>query len=244
MSNNSGLVYESSVEPSKIYVTINADGKFVKRLMPKDAEEIFQLEKEGTFIVDRTTQISHDGIRTRSLAGGPNAGKKIAEQLFNRIDNIQLIKCYIEPQYNSLVLVCKNLNDSNSPQVYITMGYFDGEFTKPFSASFIDRIPNIDINKPLSIVPYSFEDGGKKKRGITLYQDDKKVESAYTKDKGDKPMATEHKVGQKIVWDWSKVGEFQDKILKEFMEKLDGQKSFSGVVKVVTPQEEEVDLPF
>ena len=41
MSNNSGLVYESSVEPTKIYVTINADGKFVKRLMPKDAEEIF-----------------------------------------------------------------------------------------------------------------------------------------------------------------------------------------------------------
>ena len=80
MNDNSGLVFEQNKKPSKIFIKITADGKLAKRLPDSEAEEIFQLEKEGKFIVDRTTQLSSDNIRTRNLAVGPNAGKKIAEQ--------------------------------------------------------------------------------------------------------------------------------------------------------------------
>jgi len=52
-----------------------------------------------------------------------------------------------------------------------------------FGEDFLKKLPNIDIDKPVKLVPYSFEDDkGKKKRGVTVYQDDVKLQSAYHKE--------------------------------------------------------------
>lgn len=49
-----------------------------------------------------------------------------------------------------------------------------------FAEDFLKKLPNINVDKPVKLVPYSFEDEkGKNKRGITVYQEDKKLQSYY-----------------------------------------------------------------
>lgn len=49
-----------------------------------------------------------------------------------------------------------------------------------FAEDFLKKLKNIEIDKPVKLVPYSFEDDkGKNKRGITVYQGDKKLQSYY-----------------------------------------------------------------
>ena len=42
------------------------------------------------------------------------------------------------------------------------------------------KLPNINLDLPVKIVPYSFDDDkGKKKRGLTIYQNEQKVSNFY-----------------------------------------------------------------
>jgi len=262
MSNNSGLVYESNPSSSNIYVNIKRDGTLVKRLKGEEEEKYLKMKEDGLFYVDPKTQISNEGIRIRALAMGENAGAIIVEQVYTKIPDVKIVKCYKSEYKNifSLVLVVKSINDPNAPLINVSMPYFDGENTDDFSGNFIDRSPNIDINMPISIKPYSFVDKEKDKqvRGISLYQEGKKIESAFTKDKGNKPMATSHKLGNsgKVHWNWEEVGKFQDEVLEKFILKFPS-KSYeeekemeqnynpSKNIKVEAPQnKDEVEMPF
>ena len=49
-----------------------------------------------------------------------------------------------------------------------------------FGEDFMKKLPNVDLDKEVKFAPYSFEDDkGKKKKGMTLYQNDTKIESYY-----------------------------------------------------------------
>ena len=48
-----------------------------------------------------------------------------------------------------------------------------------FGEDFMKKFPNIDLTKPVRLVPYAFKDKGKSLKGMTVYQDDVKIESAY-----------------------------------------------------------------
>lgn len=48
-----------------------------------------------------------------------------------------------------------------------------------FGEDMMKKLPAIDLSKEVKLVPYSFEDGGKSKKGITVYQDDVKIDSYY-----------------------------------------------------------------
>lgn len=49
-----------------------------------------------------------------------------------------------------------------------------------FGEDLLKKIPSIDKSKPVKLVPYSFtDDKGKTRKGVTVYQDDKKVENYY-----------------------------------------------------------------
>lgn len=48
-----------------------------------------------------------------------------------------------------------------------------------FGEDIMKKLPAIDLSKPVKLVPYAFEDGGKSRKGVTVYQDEKKVESHY-----------------------------------------------------------------
>ena len=57
-----------------------------------------------------------------------------------------------------------------------------------YLGSFLEKLVNIDLNEPVEISPYNFEDEktGKKITGISVKQDDVKVESAYKEKVGTK----------------------------------------------------------
>lgn len=49
-----------------------------------------------------------------------------------------------------------------------------------FGEDLMKKLPNIDMKKPVKIVPFAFEDdNGKKKKGVTVYQNDVKLENFY-----------------------------------------------------------------
>jgi hypothetical protein len=246
MTDNSGLVYKPNKNSSTIYVNIKGDGTLVKRLKGEEEEKYLKMKEDGLFWVDPKTQLSDEGIQIRALAMGQNKGDIVVEQVYTEMPNVKIVNCYKNQTENrfNLVLVVKNMDDSNAPNVHIVMPYFNGEKTEDFSGNFIDRSPNIDINMPIKINPYSFIDKEKDKqvRGISLYQEGKKIESAFTKDKGNKPMATSHKLGSsgKVHWNWEEVGKFQDEVLEKFIQKFNNQQEV-----VEAPQnKDEVEMPF
>ena len=261
MSNNSGLVYESNTSTSTIYVNIKGDGKLAKRLKGEEEEKYLKMKEEGIFKVDPRTQLSNEGIQIRALSKGPNAGQIVVDQVFTKMSDVKIVKCYKSDHNNifSLILVVKNINDPNSPFINVSMPYVDGENTESFSSNFIDRSPNIDIKEPMTITPYNFiNESGKTIKGISVEQKGVKIESAFTKDMGNKPMATSHQIpnSNKIHWNWEEVGKFQDEVLEKFIlkfpvesyeeEKKMKQKSNpSKTIKVEAPQnKDEVEMPF
>lgn len=62
-----------------------------------------------------------------------------------------------------------------------------------FAEDFLKKLPNIDTDKEVKLVPYSFEDEKTKKtkRGITVYQEDKKINGYYHEMKADKKSGKE-----------------------------------------------------
>lgn len=60
-----------------------------------------------------------------------------------------------------------------------------------FGEDFMKKLPNIDVTKDVKFSPYSFEDEkGKKRRGITIYQDGNKIADYYHEKKGEKIVET------------------------------------------------------
>lgn len=48
-----------------------------------------------------------------------------------------------------------------------------------FGEDFMKKLPNIDLKKEVKLAPYAFEAEGKNRKGVTVYQDNEKIESYY-----------------------------------------------------------------
>jgi hypothetical protein len=48
-----------------------------------------------------------------------------------------------------------------------------------FGEDVMKKLPNINLKQSVKLVPYSFEDEGKSRKGITIYQNDEKVQNHY-----------------------------------------------------------------
>lgn len=48
-----------------------------------------------------------------------------------------------------------------------------------FGEDIMKKLPAVDFSKSVKIVPFSFEAEGKAKKGVTIYQDEQKVDSFY-----------------------------------------------------------------
>lgn len=52
-----------------------------------------------------------------------------------------------------------------------------------FGEDFLKKLPNIDVEKEVTLSPYAFEDEkGKNRKGISIVQEDKKIASFYSKE--------------------------------------------------------------
>lgn len=74
----------------------------------------------------------------------------------------------------------KNLNIELDGDGVVSLGT-----SSSFGEDLMKKLPNINLSKPIKLSPYAFTAEGKSRKGITVYQDDEKIESYYfDKDKG------------------------------------------------------------
>lgn len=59
-----------------------------------------------------------------------------------------------------------------------------------FGEDIMKKLPNVDLTKPVKLVPYAFEDEKTKKpkRGVTIYQDEAKIANFYYDAEKKKPL--------------------------------------------------------
>jgi len=120
----------------------------------------------------------------------------------------------------------------------------------PYSRTFLERLPAVDMSKDVSIMPYSFEKDGKRRSGVALYQDEVKIGSYY-KEYSEDFTSTKHLHGYPQMTDgmdsddYKIVGVQQMKFLKEkvvdqfpFFEKDEPKKEPTG------KSDKKDDLPF
>lgn len=77
----------------------------------------------------------------------------------------------------------KQLQVSLGADVTLSLGS-----SQNFAQDIMKKLPNIDLEKEVKFAPYSFidEKSGKPKKGVTLYQDNVKIENYYSVKKDDK----------------------------------------------------------
>jgi hypothetical protein len=247
VENYGGLSYQGSENNKNIYVEIKPDSLLVRRLQNNDEDEVFRKEAEGTL---------ERAYRVRTLEMGKNKGQKVAEQIFDQISNVQLVKAYSEEKFEQqrMVLVFNDMQN-DSPDIYVQCTLInDYNSVNGYASSFIDRIPNITIGTPMTFKTWKMTDkfSGKDRRGITIIQNNEKVQSAYYDYKkkeriGDKPSAIKgNKLGSdKVSWDFTPVAEFQLGKFKEFSRDLE---NYWNSGEVATKPEavvvDEENLPF
>lgn len=89
-----------------------------------------------------------------------------------------------------------------------------------YSSSFLKALPNVAQGVPVRFMPWEMTDknnASKKVTGVTLYQNEAKVPSAYTKeDPNGLPEMEQVKIKGKTTWDDSAMMEFLEKMAKDW----------------------------
>ena len=151
IENYGGLGYKGSKNNGKtIYVELKPDSLMVRRLQNKEADDVFKKAADGTL---------EENFQVRTLEMGKDKGNEVAEQIFDDISNVQLIKAYSEvTKWNShrMVLVFNNMQD-DSPNINVQCPLIsDHNSVNGYASNFIDKIPTIiDYNQIFLIFVFS-----------------------------------------------------------------------------------------
>lgn len=145
----------------------------VKVNYSKDKPQYFNvLASDGTFrkVVDQSTE---GAVRRDWKTEDGKSGTKW-ELKADSIEGVISRLGIYEGEYGKNILIA--LGDADD-EVVISLSS-----SSNFGEDFMKKLPNIDITKSVKLSPYSFADEktGKTKRGISIVQDDVKIESAYS----------------------------------------------------------------
>lgn len=125
------------------YFNVLSDGKF-HQVVPEGTEGATRREYE--------TSDGKKGVKFEILA----------ETITGTIKNFSLF----EGEYGKNVLIEFAKETEEDEQVIVSLSASSG-----FGEDFLKKVPNIDIEKVVTLAPYSFEDdNGKKRKGVTIYQ--------------------------------------------------------------------------
>lgn len=118
-----------------------------------------------------------------------------------------------------------------------------------YGKSFMARMLGIDLDKPIEILPYDFENKeGKKISGLNIYQDGQKINSLYTKENPNGlPEAKQVRKGKEIKWDFTDQVNFYYDKFEEFAAKFPEKPAAAEVheeVSVFAEEIEDDELPF
>lgn len=146
-----------------------------------------------------------DAIKDITTSRINKKGKTVHEQKFD----------YIEGKITGLRV---NVNDYGKTWVVSVIDDEDNKFfinimySSRYANSFLRCLPNIKLNKAIKLQPWSLidnKDATKTVTGITMWQDNVKIEPFYTKDKPNGcPNMTKVKFKGEERWDSSDMDEF------------------------------------
>jgi hypothetical protein len=240
------MLDEGGSTRNTVYVEIKPDSYFVRRLKGEEADNVFEKNDNGELK-------NQNEYRVRELEMGKNKGQLIAEQLFNKLPKVQLIKAFENEAFGQrrMCLVFSDMTGDN-PDVQISCSLLNARGNiNGFSSSFIDKIPRIKIGDPMTISVFKFtNDEGREIRGVGVEQSGTPVKSAYydpiKKERiGDKPIAVETVKLGKPDWDYSEVSEFQLKVFDKFCQEVNAYWGNEDEVKTTKePVLEEEVMPF
>ena len=107
------------------------------------------------------------------------------------------------------------------------------------ASSFLRALPNVDLQKPVTLIPKIEMKGDVKRTSVIIAQGDKGVKWAFTKDApGDLPPMRQIKVKGKDVWDDSDQLAYFEKMIADINNKL------SAVAPTLGSDAGTDDLPF
>ncbi len=147
-----------NTKSNNTFVTILSDGT-MRVAVPEGTEGSVRREYETK---DGAKGVKHEMVYT---------------ELEGKITGIS----FYEGDYGKLLQL--TVTDDNNDQVLLSVGTESN-----FGEDLMKKLPAIDLEQPVKIVPYSFEDDNKKKkRGVTVYQNEEKVANFFT-DEDRKPL--------------------------------------------------------
>lgn len=143
------MAYKTQVQQEK-YLNILSDGT-MRMSVPEGTEGA----------VTRTYETSDGKTGTKT--------ELVLTELSGRISKVN----FYDGAYGKLLQV--TITDGDEEPLTLSIGCESN-----FGEDLMKKLPAIDLEKPVILIPYSFEDDkGKKRRGITVKQDEIKIENFY-----------------------------------------------------------------
>lgn len=155
------------------------------------------------------------------------------ELIYTELSGVITKVDFHEGNYGTNLLLTVEDEDAGEDEKPVTLSL---STESNFGEDVMKKLPAIDLKKPVTFVPYSFEDKGKKKRGITITQLNKKtkepekITSFYQKDKdviNGYPKPPVFKKGAKVQKSvWRKYfGEVREFLVQDITERFDIKES-------------------
>lgn len=111
-----------------------------------------------------------EGAVIRTYEDNDGAEQSKLELVFDEVKGVITSISFEDSQFG------KNLQIEIDNEGVISMGT-----ASSFGEDLMKKLPNLDLDKEVRLVPYAFTPKGesKTKKGVTVYQDEKKIESFY-----------------------------------------------------------------
>lgn len=141
------------------------------------------------------------------------------KDIVGTISNVE----FTQSEYGESCLVTLVDNDGDVAKIFISFGSRYGQY----ALSFLQVLPNIDLTEPVVFNAYDFtDDNGKRKTGMSIKQNGKKIENYYYDFKEKKningfPKVDEKDLAKKGKKYWKRYGEDCLEFLKEQTEKME-----------------------
>lgn len=143
----------------------------------KERGTIFSVLADGRFHTE-VPEGTEGAVRREFETSDGKKGVKIELVAGSISGNITNIALY-EGDYGKQIAI--SLGDTSKDDVTIYLST-----QSAFGEDFMKKLPNLNLEKEIKFAPFSFEDDkGKSRKGMTLYQDDVKIEGHYHRKQGD-----------------------------------------------------------
>lgn len=165
----------------------------------------------------KLVQQHKEAVKDVTATRTTKTGKTVHEEKFDYIEGILSSLKTKENDYGKQYVL--GIQDGDD-KFYINISY-----SSRYATSFLKALPNIDILKPVKLMPWSMNDKNdatKKITGITMWQDGEKIAAAYTKEAPNGlPEMVQVKLKGKMQWDSTDMDAFLEAMAMKKFEKIE-----------------------